>query len=277
MGKILLSLGSLCSITFPAFGSIMLPKEARVPGGIAIITIDLPSEHEPVVTYMDKRTCVIANPKAPNTWITIIGIPLAASIGLQQIQISSPEGIVTQDFVIKPKKYPVEHLTIPNKRKVEPLAEDLAKIETEYLETIKTYDHWQYKKLDSLKLALPLKGRKSSPFGLQRIMNNIPKNAHSGLDIAAPLGTNVACAKDGIVINIGNYFYSGNIVFVDHGQGFITSYCHLNAVLVEKGQYLQKGDLIGKVGKTGRATGPHLHWSVSLNGVRVDPQLFINE
>lgn len=277
ISKFLLSISSLCSVITPVFGIPTMPKQARVPGGVAIIDLEVTSPEPPVVKYLGKRTAVLANPKKPQHWISVIGIPLDVTVGLNEIQISNKDAIVKKTFVVKSKNYQVEHLNIPNKRKVEPLAEDMALIETEYLETIKTYDVWEYQELTSLHLSIPVhKARRSSPFGLQRIMNNVPKSPHSGLDLAAANGTKVNCAKDGKVINIGNFFYSGNIVFVDHGQGFITSYCHLNSVAVTKGQVVHKGELIGTVGKTGRATGPHLHWSVSLNGVRVDPELFIS-
>lgn len=277
LSKFLCSVGGLCSIAFPAFANVSLPKQALVPGGVAIVQLEITSSTAPSVYYLGKRTVVIPNAKKPQQWLAIVGIPLEAELGVNQLEIKTANGTTkAQSFKIKDKQYKTEYLTIPNKRKVEPSAEDMALIEKEYLETIATYDRWEEQTLKSLGLSLPVKGRKSSPFGLRRIMNNIPKNAHSGLDIAAPLGTKVTCPKDGVVTNIGNYFYSGNIVFVDHGQGFITSYCHLDSVAVKTGQKLRQGDVIGAVGKTGRATGPHLHWSVSLNGVRVDPQLFIN-
>lgn len=275
ISKLLVSVGSLCSVVTPTFANTIIPKQAHVPGGVAVIDLDVTSVEPPEVHYLGNRTAVLANPKKPKHWLTVVGIPLDVSIGINHIQITHADKTTTKTFVVKPKKYPTEHLQISDKRKVEPLPEDLALIEKEYLETIETYATWQYQELNSVKLSLPVRGRKSSPFGLLRIMNNIPKNPHSGLDIAAPSGTNVTCAKDGVVINIGNYFYSGNIVFVDHGQGFITSYCHLHTVAVTKGQKLHKGEVIGTVGKTGRATGPHLHLSVSLNGVRVDPEYFI--
>lgn len=278
ISKFLLSVGSLCSVVSPSFANNTLPKQARVPGGVAIIDLEITSVEPPTVHYLGNRTLVIADPKKPQHWFTVVGIPLDATIGINHIEVSSSDNeVIKKSFVVKPKKYRIEHLNIPDKRKVEPLAEDLALIEKEYLETIETYAAWQYQEVTSLNLPVPvIKGRRSSPFGLQRIMNNVPNNPHSGLDIAAPSGTKVLCPKDGTVINIGNYFYSGNIVFVDHGQGFITSYCHLSSVAVSKGQVVRKGQLIGNVGKTGRATGPHLHWSVSLNGVRVDPELFIH-
>lgn len=274
--KLLISIGSIYSVVFPTFANNALPKQARVPGGVAIIDLDITSAEPPEVRYLGNRTVVLANPKKSQHWVTVVGIPLDVSIGINHIQITCADQTTTKTFTVKPKKYPTEHLHLADKRKVEPLPEDMQLIEQEYVETIDTYATWEYKELSSLRLSIPVQhGRKSSPFGLLRIMNNIPKNPHSGLDIAAPSGTKVACAKDGVVVNIGNYFYSGNIVFVHHGQGFITSYCHLNTVEVTKGQVIRKGDIVGTVGKTGRATGPHLHWSVSMNGVRVDPEYFI--
>jgi murein DD-endopeptidase MepM/ murein hydrolase activator NlpD len=265
----------LGGLVIPRFAAANLPKQALIPGGVAIVQLSTESQNSPEVYYMGQRVLVLADPKKRRHWLAVIGIPLNAKIGNNDIQIHSNNRIVNKSFLVRQKKYPVQKLTIADQRKVTPLPEDEQKIAAEYAETIQTYTTWEYKQLASLKLALPVKGRLSSPFGLTRIINNIPKNPHSGLDIAAPLGAKVQAAKDGRVINIGDYFYTGNIVFVDHGQGFITSYCHLDKVTVRIGQQLKTGDIIGMVGKTGRATGPHLHWSVSLNGVRVDPKLFI--
>lgn len=273
--KLLAAAIGLGGLVIPRFAAANLPKQALIPGGVAIVQLSTESQNSPEVYYMGQRVLVLADPKKRRHWLAVIGIPLDAKIGDNDIQIHSNNRIVNKSFLVRQKKYPVQKLTIADQRKVTPLPEDEQKIAAEYAETIQTYTTWEYKQLDSLKLALPVKGRLSSPFGLTRIINNIPKNPHSGLDIAAPLGAKVQAAKDGRVINIGDYFYTGNIVFVDHGQGFITSYCHLDKVTVRIGQQLKTGDIIGMVGKTGRATGPHLHWSVSLNGVRVDPKLFI--
>ncbi len=275
--KLLISLISLCSIVFPAFAITTLPKQARVPGGVAIIDLEVNSAEPPIVNYLGNRTMVVPIPQKPNAWRAIVGIPLNATLGKNKIEIQTKQRKLIKNFVVKKKQYPVQRLTIKDHAKVEPPAEITQQIETEYLETIKTYANWQFQELSSLKLNMPVKGRRSSRFGVQRILNDIPKNPHSGLDIAARAGTQITCPKDGKVVNIGNYYYSGNMVFVDHGQGFITSYAHMQSVAVTKGQDLKRGDVIGAVGNTGRATGPHLHWSVSLNGVRVDPELFIHE
>ncbi len=125
---------------------------------------------------------------------------------------------------------------------------------------------------------LPLKGRISGHFGNQRIFNDVPKNPHNGTDIAAPNGTKVLAAGDGkILLAGGNYFYSGNMVIIDHGQGLQTIYAHLSKVLVKVGDVVKKEDIIGLVGATGRATGPHLHWGATVNNVRFRPHSLLED
>lgn len=259
------------------YANTVLPKSTNTPGGVAIVALKTNDTKPPTVFYRNLRTLIIPDPSKQYRWLSVIGIPIDAKPGKHFIELLTDHGVVQQEFMVTKKNYPTEKLTISNKRKVKPLPEDLPKIEAQYIETIQTYEHWEYRHLDSVVLHLPTKGRKSSPFGLRRIMNNIPQNPHSGLDIAAAKGSPVMAPKAARVLNIGDFFYSGKIVFLDHGQGFITSYCHLDTISVTKGQHLRKGDIIGTIGNTGRATGAHLHWSVSLNGVRIDPQLFIYE
>lgn len=254
--------------------SLSVPLLADVPGGIVKIPLAVNSVSAPQVYFQDHRVLVMPS---TNGWTAVVGIDLTTRPGTYTIKIQHGENIQTQDFIVKPKKYPTERLTIKNHRKVEPLAQDLPLIRAQQAEIIDTYNQWRSADVTALQLRVPVAGRFSSPFGQQRIMNNIPKQPHSGLDIAAPKGTPVHAARAGIVTNTGNYFYNGNIIFIDHGQGFITSYCHLDSIAVHKGQTVKEGEVIGTVGNTGRATGPHLHWSVSLNGVRIDPTLLIHE
>jgi murein DD-endopeptidase MepM/ murein hydrolase activator NlpD len=111
----------------------------------------------------------------------------------------------------------------------------------------------------------------SSLFGHRRFFNGQPRNPHSGLDIAASTGTPVLAPSSGQVVLVDDLYYNGKTVFLDHGQGLITMYCHLSEHAVAEGSTVEQGQIIGLVGATGRVTGPHLHWSVSLNGYRVDP------
>jgi murein DD-endopeptidase MepM/ murein hydrolase activator NlpD len=121
----------------------------------------------------------------------------------------------------------------------------------------------------------PVKGRISTPFGLRRYFNGKPRSPHKGIDIAVPKNTAIKSPANGLVVLTGNYFFIGNAVLINHGQGLITVYCHLNKILVKPRQKVKKGQVIGYVGQTGRATGPHLHWGVSLNDTPVNPELFL--
>lgn len=121
------------------------------------------------------------------------------------------------------------------------------------------------------------KGRISSVFGSQRILNGTPKNFHNGLDIAVPEGTSVKAMTDGkVLLNADNFYYAGNFIIIDHGLGVNSMYLHLSKSFVTEGQIVKKGEVIGEVGTTGRSTGPHLHWTVQWFDKRVDPNTVFN-
>lgn len=121
----------------------------------------------------------------------------------------------------------------------------------------------------------PKAGKFINSFGRKRFFNNEERAPHSGLDIPAPIGQKVVAPADGIVVQTGDYFFNGKTVLIDHGQGLISMFCHLSKIEVSKGQHITQGELLGLVGNTGRVTGPHLHWGMSLNDARVDPQLLL--
>ena len=126
-----------------------------------------------------------------------------------------------------------------------------------------------------LRMRLPTQGRRSSEFGYRRVFNGKPRNPHSGIDIAAPTGTRVVAPLAGRVADVGDYFFNGKTVWLDHGGGLLSMMCHMSRITVQEGDVLAVGDKLGEVGSTGRSTGPHLHWTVSLNQASVDPTLFV--
>jgi len=179
-------------------------------------------------------------------------------------------------FKVGRRDYETQHVTLANRRQVEPEPEDLRRIAREQESLVRAFSTFSDTALDTLTLDLPSGGRVSGGFGLRRFFNDEPRQPHSGLDIAAPEGTPIAAPAAGTAIEIGDYFFNGLTVVLDHGQGLVTMYNHLSRIDVAKGARVARGERIGTVGQTGRVTGPHLHWSVSLNNARVDPALFLS-
>jgi len=197
--------------------------------------------------------------------------------GPAHVQVSGSQGQRTLGFNVASRAYPAQHIRMKNKKQVNPDPEQLARIEREYKQQIAAYSQFRKDIPSNISLDRPVEGgRLSSRFGLRRFFNGEERNPHSGLDFAVPTGTPVKAPADGIVTLVGDLFFNGKTVFLDHGQGLVTMYCHLSAIDVQEGQVVSRGQVIARVGSTGRATGPHLHWNVSLNNARVDPAIFIN-
>ena len=191
----------------------------------------------------------------------------------QTLQIATEDKINTYPLEVQTTPWDIQKINGVPPRKVEPTDQDNRKIdkEREDLRDALSYHitepYWQRG------FVMPVtKGRTSGNFGGQRIMNGKPKSPHQGLDLAAPEGSPVYASSDGIVtLSDGEYFYTGNVIVINHGQNLSTIYAHLKTRTVKKGDKVKRGDIIGHVGKTGRATGPHLHWGASINGIRFQP------
>ncbi len=249
-----------------------LPSESRVPGGIAIINLG-DSSSKPAVAFNKKPISVV---KRNGQWVAVVGIPLSTKPGKQFIQVSINDKKRKLAFDVSDKKYRTQHLTIKNKRKVNPNKADMDRIIKERPVIRKALKHWHETDDVPYKFIQPVEGTKSSSFGLKRFFNGQPRRPHSGMDIAAPKGAKIVAPAAGTVIETGDFFFNGNSVFIDHGQGLVTMYCHMDKIDVKPGDTVKAGQYIGQVGMTGRVTGPHLHWGVSLNNARVDPQLFLD-
>lgn len=270
---VLLTLISLLFLLFANTGyALTLPRENRVPGGIA--EIELPaSDQAPRVTYNRYRVTVI---KDRDHWLALVGIPLATDTGMQTLHINNNGKQSELSFEVKDKQYRSQQLTIGNERQVNPNAADLKRIATESARTEAALTHYTESLRPDFKLRQPIPGKPSDSFGFRRVFNGEARNPHSGMDIPAPTGTPIKAPADGIVVEVGNFFFNGNTVFIDHGLGLATMYCHLSKTDVKVGQRVAAGEVIGKVGATGRVTGPHLHWGIALNRAMVDPALFLN-
>jgi murein DD-endopeptidase MepM/ murein hydrolase activator NlpD len=254
---------ALFLLTFSA-GLYALPKHDPVPGGVAILALP-----EPSATSYRGRPVLITEEQG--RYFAVVGIPLSAESGTHYLQQSDQK----LAFEVMPKDYEVQRLTIKNKRKVNPLQQDLERIGRERSEMDAAFNHFNQDTPVQLSMQPPVDGIMSSSFGLRRILNDQPRNPHSGMDIAAIEGTPIVAPSPGRVASVGDYFFNGKTILLDHGQGLVTMYCHLSAIDVEPGQQVQAGELLGKVGQTGRVTGAHLHWGISLNNARVNPALFL--
>lgn len=216
----------------------------------------------PVLTY-----------RRQGRWMALLGVPLDSTPGWLSAELVRSDGGVTAiPFVVREHLYPTQHLKVRNRRHVEPSAEELARYERERALQDAAKKRWRAVEMAEPRLHLPVRGRRSSAFGLRRTFNGEPRAPHGGLDLAVPLGTPLGSPGDGVVTLTGDYFFNGQTVFVDHGQGLISMLCHLSRTDVREGQTLARGQRIGLAGATGRATGPHVHWSVFLNGTAVDPE-----
>ena len=251
-----------------------LPLAAPVPGGVAIVCVGRAPGPAPQVVFDGQRVLVA---RVGDVWQAVVGLPLALRPGAHVLSVVDSErsgrGV---PFKVGRRDYETQHLTLANRRQVEPEPEDLRRIAREQESLVRAFSTFSDSVLDTLAFDLPSEGRVSGGFGLRRFFNDEPRQPHSGLDIAAPEGTPIAAPAAGTVIEIGDYFFNGLTVVLDHGQGLVTMYNHLSRIDVAKGARVARGEKIGAVGQTGRVTGPHLHWSVSLNNARVDPALFLS-
>jgi len=252
-----------------------LPRQSLVPGGVAVIPLDT-GAGEPEFRFRGKR--VLISHDASGRPVAVVGLPLSLKPGEYFIEGSyGGQGHKQKKFFrIADKQYSTQRITIKDKRKVNPLKQDIDRILKEKKRKQKAANSWLDQEPDT-DFLVPVDGVITGSYGRRRIFNGQPKRPHSGMDIAADKGVPVLAPADGVVVESGDFFFSGNVIYIQHGEGLVTVYAHLDERSVKPGDRVKKGQVIGKVGATGRVTGPHLHWSVGLNGTWVDPALFIDK
>jgi murein DD-endopeptidase MepM/ murein hydrolase activator NlpD len=254
--------------------AVSLPRPDPVPGGVALVPLEVDMAQPPQVRYEGRILMVV---RQQGEWIAVAGIPLTTRPGVQILAVRSGSQSTQRTFTVRDKPYAESHITLQNPRMVHPAQADLKRIKQEQDTIQAALSHWTEDVRLQEPFLLPVEGRLSSPFGLRRYFNGQARRPHSGLDIAAPVGAPIRAPAPGQVVETGHYYFNGKTVFLDHGQGLVTMYCHLDRIDVQPQQLVQRGDVIGLVGQTGRVTGAHLHWSVSLNRTMVEPLLFLPE
>ncbi len=208
-------------------------------------------------------------------WTALVGIALTATPGAAHIWLRTANSPHQIAYIVAPKQYREQRLKVAPGM-VELSLANQARYEREHAHQATVMSTFTEPLPVELHMRLPVSGRRSSSFGLRRVFNGLSRNPHSGMDIVAGTGSPVAAPLPGKVIDTGHYFFNGNTVWLDHGGGLLTMYCHLSTIDVLPGDQLQTGQRLGTVGATGRVTGPHLHWSVMLNHTMVDPTLFVS-
>jgi murein DD-endopeptidase MepM/ murein hydrolase activator NlpD len=272
--RVLLSLGPalVAQACVPRAWATAIPPASAVPGGVARIRLGA-SERPPRVRLAGERVLVL---REGGDWVAFVGIALATKPGSKlPVQAEHADGRSEQfEIDVMPKAYASQHLKV-SPDKVDLSTEHLARYERERAHLDGVLRTFTDSPPASLAMLQPTPGPRSSTFGLQRYFNGQPRNPHAGMDIAAPEGTPVVAATSGRVIDTGDYFFQGRTIVLDHGQGLLSLYAHLSSVDTAVAQVVDAGSPIGKVGATGRVTGAHLHFSVYLNAVAVDPAFFL--
>ncbi|MBT8081671.1 MAG: peptidoglycan DD-metalloendopeptidase family protein [Gammaproteobacteria bacterium] len=246
------------------------PEHSPRPGGILVVDVAAADVVAPAVEFDGKPVLVMRD---ADRWKAIVGVPLGTEPGPVPLTVAGNKVTVT----LIPHAYAEQRLTIANKSYVTPAQAQLDRITSERRIIDAALNNFRDVDVDDVSLIAPVEGRRSSSFGLRRFYNDQPRAPHKGMDIAAGEGTPIEAPLDGVVAATGDYFFNGNTVIVDHGQGYVTMYCHLSEIAVEEGQPVETGETLGAVGATGRVTGPHLHFGTYLNGTAVDPAILIRD
>ena len=258
--------------TLFAADSQVWPHASAVPGGIARIDLG-PAAERPRATASGVPLLVVGD---PIVWTALVGISLSTEPGPASIELITGGESRKIAYTISPKRYSEQRLKVSPKT-VDLSPEDLSRYERERTHQASVIATFREPLPSAFEMRQPTPGRRSSSFGLRRVFNGKPRNPHSGMDIAAPTGTPIISPLPATVIDTGDYFFNGNTVWLDHGGGLLSMMCHLSRIDVQPGDKLATGQRLGAVGATGRVTGPHLHWSISLNRAMVDPALFLDD
>jgi murein DD-endopeptidase MepM/ murein hydrolase activator NlpD len=245
-----------------------------VAGQGRVARLPLGAAKEAPKAYLDGRRLLVRREKGQ--WVALAGIPLSAQArSTLSVEVIRADGKREAHAVrVQGQKYLTQHITVAADQATLP-DDQLPRYQAEREHLRRVLQTFTEEGPASLSLKQPVEGRRSGTYGLRRIINGMARSPHNGMDIAAAEGTPIIAPVAGRVIDTGDYLFLGNTLILDHGQGLLSLYAHLSALDAALGDAVAAGATIGKVGKTGRVTGPHLHFSVYLNAVPVDPAIFL--
>jgi len=265
------------------YPTIRKSSEDVANGGILLVQIDTGTSDLPAADMhidFDGHSCRVFRPpgSADGVYFALLGIPYYTKPGPQKLKLvySGPSGEKSRLFAFQvvAGKYKTDILKVDGRR-VNPNPKDLQRAKREQQEVKDVYASGIRESLWEGKFQLPVDNDISSRFGNRRVFNGQLKSYHNGLDFRAPKGTPVCASNSGVVRLAKNLFYSGNAVIIDHGTQIFTIYAHLSKIEAAAGRRVEKGQLLGLSGATGRVSGPHLHWGVKLGGIAVNPLQFV--
>jgi murein DD-endopeptidase MepM/ murein hydrolase activator NlpD len=254
----------LLSITLYA-----IPTHSPYPGGIIVYPIQ--STQKPLA-FHDKRTLMVRY--FDKNWHVIAGIHLLEEKKFFDITLQIKDVNKTISIPIQAKTYKKQYITVKNTQHVSPNHDNLDRIWSEKKRSTKALQTFSKRQHD-FDFIKPVSSKIDDDFGKRRYFNNKPRKPHSGVDMKAKIGTKIKAPLSGTITISDNFFFNGNTIYIDHGEGLVSMVCHLNKRFFKEGDTVRQGDIIGEVGMTGRATGPHLHWGVALNGNMIDPRLLL--
>jgi len=257
----------------PAALTITATSRSVQPGELVVLTVTTSAEVGTLRARAFERSMLPYRVDA-RTWTVLVGIDLDVKPGKYLVTLETGPATRfergTHELVVSAKNFPTRTLKV-DEAFVNPPASAQKRIADEAVEIARCWGEAVPQKLWTVGFVRPVSQPANSAFGTRSIFNGQPRSAHSGADFLSPAGTPVASPGGGRVVLAKDLYFSGNTVIIDHGAGVFSMLAHLSAIDVKKGTLLAAGDIVGRVGATGRVTGPHLHWTVRVNGARVDP------
>jgi murein DD-endopeptidase MepM/ murein hydrolase activator NlpD len=258
----------------PVITSNVLVEPAALKGrqgDVVTLTLVLPASDAAPVGRLGDHDVPFFRLDDAGRFGALVGIDIDAPTGKQTLTVTLGNRTVAKvPVLIQVQHFPTQTLTVPDEM-VHLDDETLVRVKQEQQQALSAMAPVTPSRWWSGSFVVPTDGPRMGSFGKRRIINGEPRNPHSGEDFSAPEGSQVVAANDGVVCLVSDHFFSGRSIFIDHGDGLYTMYFHLSKVSVEPSQHVQKGQVIGLVGSSGRATGPHLHWGARLNGARINP------